>query len=175
VFFRGVSFILDWEIGLFNGITFFYRMVFDWVCLLFMGSVLFISSCVFKYRSEYIGHDYNKVRFGLMVFLFVLSMVLLIISPNFIRVILGWDGLGFVSYCLVVYYINYKSNSAGIITVLTNRLGDCGLIICVSLFLCFGRLEFFNLLRQGGGLGLMIGLGCFLAAITKRAQVPFSA
>ena len=136
---------------------------------------MFISSCVFKYRSEYIRHDFGKVRFGLVVFLFVLSILLLIVSPNFVRVILGWDGLGLVSYCLVIYYMNYKSGSAGMITVLTNRFGDCGLIICVSLFLCFGRLEFFGMLCDGSFLGLIISLGCLLAAITKRAQVPFSA
>jgi NADH-ubiquinone oxidoreductase chain 5 len=140
-----------------------------------MAAVLFISSCVFKYREEYMSHDFRKVRFGILVFLFVLSMVFLIVSPNFIRVILGWDGLGLVSYCLVVYYMNYKSNAAGIITVLTNRLGDSGLIICVSLFLCYGRLEFIRRFFDYRVLSLFIGLGCFLAAVTKRAQVPFSA
>ena len=83
--------------------------------------------------------------------------------------------MGLVSYCLVVYYMNYKSNSAGMITVLTNRLGDSGLIICISLFLCFGSLEFIRAFLNVGALGVTIGLGCFLAAVTKSAQVPFSA
>jgi len=51
--------------------------------------VMLISSCVFKYSKEYMGHDGRKVRFGLLVFLFVLSMIFLVISPNFVSVILG--------------------------------------------------------------------------------------
>jgi hypothetical protein len=45
-------------------------------------------------------------RFILLVLIFVLSMVFLIIRPNIIRILLGWDGLGLVSYCLVIYYQN---------------------------------------------------------------------
>jgi NADH-ubiquinone oxidoreductase chain 5 len=56
------------------------------------------------YRDDYIHGDVNINRFILLVLIFVLSMMFLIIRPNIIRILLGWDGLGLVSYCLVIYY-----------------------------------------------------------------------
>jgi len=79
------------------------------------------------------------VRFILIVFLFVLSMLLLIYSPNIIRILLGWDGLGLVSYCLVIYYQNVKSSNAGILTILSNRIGDVAILLTISWILNFGN------------------------------------
>jgi len=59
---------------------------------------------VIFYRKEYIRRDENINRFIILVLIFVLSIKLLIISPNLIRILLGWDGLGIVSYCLVIYF-----------------------------------------------------------------------
>jgi len=55
----------------------------------------------------------------------------LVISPNLIRILLGWDGLGMVSFCLVVFYQNKKSYSSGLVTVILNRLGDLFIIISI--------------------------------------------
>jgi NADH:ubiquinone oxidoreductase subunit 5 (subunit L)/multisubunit Na+/H+ antiporter MnhA subunit len=57
----------------------------------------FISSLVNFYRDDYIQGDLNINRFILMVLLFVLSMMFIIIRPNMISILLGWDGLGLVS------------------------------------------------------------------------------
>jgi NADH-ubiquinone oxidoreductase chain 5 len=51
-------------------------------------------------------------------------MMFLIIIPNTIRILLGWDGLGLVSYCFVIYYRNVRSHNAGMLTVLSNRISD---------------------------------------------------
>lgn len=58
-------------------------------------------------------------------------MVFLVISPNLIRILLGWDGLGIVSFCLVVFYQNKKSYSSGFVTVVLNRMGDLFIIISI--------------------------------------------
>ena len=63
----------------------------------------------------------------------------MIIRPNLIIILLGWDGLGLVSYCLVIYYQNVKSSNAGIITVLSNRVGDVAILLGISWILNFGR------------------------------------
>jgi NADH-ubiquinone oxidoreductase chain 5 len=57
--------------------------------LIFISFVLLISSLVIYYREEYMAGDYNINRFILLVLIFVLSMILLIISPNLIRILLG--------------------------------------------------------------------------------------
>jgi NADH-ubiquinone oxidoreductase chain 5 len=68
----------------------------------------------------------------MLVLMFVVSILFLIISPNMVRILLGWDGLGLVSYCLVIYYQNVKSYSAGMLTVLSNRIGDVALLMVIA-------------------------------------------
>lgn len=74
----------------------------------------------------------------MLVLLFVISMIIIIIRPNLIRILLGWDGLGLVSYCLVIYYQNIKSYNSGIITAISNRIGDVGLLISIAWILNYG-------------------------------------
>jgi NADH-ubiquinone oxidoreductase chain 5 len=82
--------------------------------------------------------DKRKRRFTLIVYLFVLSILFLIISPNLVSILLGWDGLGLVSYCLVIYYQNEKSANAGITTILSNRIGDVAILIRIAWVINFG-------------------------------------
>jgi NADH-ubiquinone oxidoreductase chain 5 len=93
---------------------------------------LFISSLVIYYSKDYISEDLFINRFIILVLLFVFSIMIIILSPNLIRILLGWDGLGLVSYCLVIYYQNVKSYNAGILTALSNRLGDVALLISIA-------------------------------------------
>ncbi len=57
--------------------------------LIFISFVLIISSLVIFYRKEYISSDYKINRFIILVLIFVISIILLIISPNLIRILLG--------------------------------------------------------------------------------------
>jgi len=97
-----------------------------------------ISSLVIFYRKEYISSDKTINRFILLVLIFVLSIILLIIRPNLIRILLGWDGLGLVSYCLVIYFQNIKSYNAGILTAISNRIGDVLILLSIAWILNFG-------------------------------------
>lgn len=97
-----------------------------------MRFVLFISSIVILYSEEYMYGDQNLNRFIILVVLFVFSMMMIIISPNLISILLGWDGLGLVSFLLVIFYQNIKSLNAGIITALFNRLGDVAILLSIS-------------------------------------------
>ena len=80
-----------------------------------------------------INQNFN--RFMLLVLGFVISILLIILSPNIIRILLGWDGLRLVSYCLVIYYQNEVRFNFGIVTVLINRIGDVIILISVGLIL----------------------------------------
>jgi len=148
----------------------------DWMSLMFMRFVLFISSIVIFYRKEYIKGDLNKNRFILLVVIFVFSIMCIIISPNLIRILLGWDGLGLVSYCLVIYYQNVKRFNAGILTALSNRVGDVALLIAIAWILNYGSWNFIfylDIIKNDWVIELVSWL-ILLAAITKRAQIPFS-
>ena len=136
---------------------------------------MLISSIVLFYRGSYISEDARKDRFMFLVLLFVLSIVLLIIRPNLVSILLGWDGLGLVSYCLVIYYQNEKSNNAGILTALSNRVGDVAILLRIFLMFDIGRwsyIFYLGLIKEKGF--VVCGSLVVLAAITKRAQIPFS-
>nr|YP_009433277.1 NADH dehydrogenase subunit 5 [Carcinocoris binghami]AGO28046.1 NADH dehydrogenase subunit 5 [Carcinocoris binghami] len=165
---------LDWEFFGFNSCMFGMTFIFDWMSLLFTGCVFIISSMVIFYSHSYMLNDKYKVRFYFMVILFVLSMFMMIISPNLVSILLGWDGLGLVSYCLVVYFQNYKSYSAGMLTILTNRLGDVAILISIAWMLNFGSWHFVfytHILEQWS---VYLVLLIILAGFTKSAQIPFS-
>jgi NADH-ubiquinone oxidoreductase chain 5 len=106
--------------------------LFEWISLLFISFVFFISSLVILYSDDYMFGDLNIVRFIMLALMFVISMIFLIISPKVISILLGWDGLGLVSYLLVIYYQNVRSYGAGILTVLSSRIGDVALLIVIA-------------------------------------------
>nr|WEG22896.1 NADH dehydrogenase subunit 5 [Gilpinia sp.] len=150
--------------------------LFDWMSLIFMGTVLFISSIVILYSKSYMMDDLNLNRFILLLILFVFSMMMMIISPNLISILLGWDGLGLISYCLVIYYQNVKSYNAGMLTVLSNRIGDIFLLLSISWMMNFGGWNFYfymEFLKNNDHM-LMISLMILVASFTKSAQIPFS-
>nr|YP_010414782.1 NADH dehydrogenase subunit 5 [Mythimna unipuncta]URT60136.1 NADH dehydrogenase subunit 5 [Mythimna unipuncta] len=168
--------LLEWEIISFNSMTIIMSILLDWMSLLFMMFVFLISSVVIYYSKSYMSSELNLMRFIILVLLFVFSMMLLIISPNIISILLGWDGLGLVSYCLVIYYQNLKSYNAGMLTALSNRIGDVFILMVISWMMNYGSwnyifyLEFMNNDWEMNMIGSLI----ILAAMTKSAQIPFS-
>lgn len=170
------SIFIEWEVVSINSLNVVITLLFDWISLVFISFVLLISSLVIYYRKEYMAGDYNINRFIILVLIFVFSIMLLIIRPNLIRILLGWDGLGLVSYCLVIYFQNVKSYNAGILTALSNRIGDVALLLAIAWILNFGRWNYiFYIEIIFNSMELKI-IGCLilLAAMTKRAQIPFS-
>lgn len=173
---KNLVYFIEWEVVSLNSISIVITLLFDWISLLFISFVLIIASLVIFYRKEYISRDENINRFIILVLIFVLSIILLIISPNLIRILLGWDGLGLVSYCLVIYFQNIKSYNAGILTALSNRIGDVALLLAIAWILNYGSWNYIFYLEiiQNEFEIIIIGALVILAAITKRAQIPFS-
>nr|YP_010713112.1 NADH dehydrogenase subunit 5 [Oscinella pusilla]WDA93978.1 NADH dehydrogenase subunit 5 [Oscinella pusilla] len=169
-------YFLEWEVIFLNSTSIVMTFLFDWMSLLFMSFVLLISSLVIFYSMEYMMSDMNINRFILLVLMFVMSMMLLIISPNLISILLGWDGLGLVSYCLVIYFQNIKSYNAGMLTALSNRIGDVALLLAIAWMLNYGSWNyvFYLELMKSDMEMLIIGSLVMLAAMTKSAQIPFS-
>nr|WJW73795.1 NADH dehydrogenase subunit 5 [Pseudomicrodon sp.] len=172
-----LSVFLEWEIVSVNSSSIVMTFLFDWMSLLFMSFVLLISSLVVYYSSDYMMGDKFINRFIMLIMMFVLSMMLLIISPNLISILLGWDGLGLVSYCLVIYFNNFKSYNAGMLTVLSNRIGDVMLLMAIAWMMNYGSWNYIFYLEymQNDYCMNIIGTLVVLAAMTKSAQIPFSA
>nr|UPI55371.1 NADH dehydrogenase subunit 5 [Manocoreus sp.] len=176
LFFLSIDYMIfmDWEILTVNSCCITMTLLFDWMSLLFMGSVMFISCMVVFYSDNYMSDDINKLRFLILVLLFILSMIFMIISPNLISILLGWDGLGLVSYCLVIYFQNCKSYNAGMLTILTNRIGDVAILLGIAWLLNNGSFNFlfYNFYFMDWGYILLFFMT--LAGFTKSAQIPFS-
>lgn len=169
VYYFNLRVLIEWLIFSFNSLNVEIILLIDWISLLFIRIIFLISSIIIVYRHSYIGGEKFIRRFVYLVILFIFSIIIIIISPNIIRIIFGWDGLGLVSYCLVIFYQNYMSYNSGIVTVLCNRIGDVGLLIVISLLMIRGRWNLWLIKRS-----LIILIFLFLAAVTKRAQIPFS-
>ena len=89
-------------------------------------------------------------------------MVILIFMGRLVGALIGWDGLGVTSFLLVIYYKNRKSLGSGMITALTNRLGDCFFLLILGIFF-YSRNYYY-----------LITVLLLFTSITKRAQIPFS-
>lgn len=146
--------LLDWEI-----------LVNIWN-LLFLIIVVVIRRRVLIFSFAYI----NRIAVGNFIILyvrFIISILWLIINNNFYWIMFGWDGLGVVSFLLIVFYINNESINNGLFTLFQNRLGD----IFFVLFL-LGRINFLIWNNNMVTVGLVVLL---IGSCVKRAQFPFNA
>nr|QQQ88497.1 NADH dehydrogenase subunit 5 [Hyalella tiwanaku] len=164
--------ILDWEIMMFNSSSITMSILIDWMSLIFLSTVMTITASICLFSSYYMREEMNKIRFMLLLMLFVASMIFLIISPNLISLLLGWDGLGLTSYALVIYYQNESACNAGMLTLLSNRIGDVCILMVIGVLSYAGSWNFFCMETTEYK---MICFFIVLAAMTKSAQIPFSA
>ena len=127
------------------------------------------------FRKSYIKNSPFHRGFHLLVLRFIISILILIVSPNIVRIILGWDGLGITSFFLVIFYKRNKSINAGILTALRNRVGDALILISIAIRINFSsqRLIFINMIFTNNSLILISSL--ILSSLTKSAQIPFRA
>lgn len=171
VFYTNSSFILSFYIfrTLFSDtkVTF----LLDSISIPFMRVVLSISTIIIIYSYNYMS-PYSKPSYFLwLTVLFVTSMILVILIPNLFFAMLGWDGLGLVSFFLIVYYQNQSSIVSGVFTLLINRVGD-RLFLCtlIVIFYTFPDFTFFTSdLPRSFLVSFLV-----LTFMTKRALYPFS-
>lgn len=164
--------LLEWTMATISRTPITITIVVDPTGLLFSCVVLFISGNVLIFSTVYIKEDVFINRFTILVLLFILSINLLIFIPHFIVLLIGWDGLGITSFILVIYYQNPKSLAAGMLTALTNRIGDVILLLSIAWTINQGHWYIINIWSRNMISWQIISI--ILAAITKSAQIPFS-
>lgn len=147
------------------------RFLFDWISLSFIRVVLLISTIIIVYSFNYMAPYSKSIYFLWLTVMFVVSMLLVIRMSNLFFTMLGWDGLGLISFFLIVYYQNQSSIVSGIFTLLINRLGDGFYLF--SLVLIFYFYPDFTSIRSSVSFYFMTGF-LVLTFITKRALYPFS-
>lgn len=166
--------VIHWRVVVWQQHGLELPLVIDFIRVVFAATVSLIARQVYIFSSSYIVAEKHSVRFHLLVLRFVFSMYTLIFVPHLVFVLLGWDGLGITSYLLVIYFNSRKSFNAGLLTALTNRLGDRAILILIATFAQAGSLSY-GLTNSLAMPGLWPMPLLIFAACTKRAQLPFSA
>jgi len=167
--------IIEWEVMKISSSVIYLTFIIDSMSLYFIRLVRLVSGSVIIFSSSYIITEKFFSRFIFLVFIFIMSIFLLILSPNIISLLLGWDGLGVTSYLLVIFYQRNKSYNAGILTALTNRLGDVGLLVSISLIIYLGSWTYLYLNVNNRIFSQILVYLIIISACTKSAQIPFSA
>jgi len=168
----GSRIFFEWFFLQILSVNFNFVIFFDIYSLLFLFGVSLIRIRVIIFRKSYILREKFLGRFNLLVLIFICRMYLLILSPNLVRMLLGWDGLGLRSYLLVIYYSSQKSFNSGIITAISNRVGDLLILFTLSCYLLNFSYDFIRVSLKSRKFWFLV---IIVAASTKSAQIPFSA
>jgi NADH-quinone oxidoreductase subunit L len=161
----------------------------DPLTTLMMLVVTFVSLMVHVYTIGYMHDDPGYQRFFSYISLFTFSMLMLVMSNNFLQLFFGWEAVGLVSYLLIgFWYTKETAIYANLKAFLVNRVGDFGFILGIGLVLAhFGSLDYATVFAKAPSLAnetitiwpdtpwmlmTVIGLLLFVGAMGKSAQVP---
>nr|YP_009331663.1 NADH dehydrogenase subunit 5 [Paraleonnates uschakovi]APG32416.1 NADH dehydrogenase subunit 5 [Paraleonnates uschakovi] len=172
VCFNMETILIEWEIMNTGTTQISLPIIIDPHGMIFLSTVSIITSSVLQFSKFYMKEEKFQDRFIILVMLFVVSMMFMIIFPHAMTLLMGWDGLGITSFVLVIYYQTPKSLGAGLITALTNRVGDVMLLISIAYLLNQGQWLIINIWSDPFYKWLISLIT--IAAMTKSAQVPFS-
>lgn len=159
----------------------------DGLTAMMMCVVTFVSLMVHVYTIGYMEEDEGYNRFFAYISLFTFSMLMLVMSNNFLQLFFGWEAVGLVSYLLIgFWYTRPTAIFANLKAFLVNRVGDFGFILGIGLIVAYaGTLNYTEAFAKSGELGgLPFGLGTdwrlitviciclFIGAMGKSAQFP---
>ncbi len=151
--------------------------------------VTFVSLMVHIYTIGYMHDDPGYQRFFSYISLFTFSMLMLVMSNNFLQLFFGWEAVGLVSYLLIgFWYTRPSAIFANLKAFLVNRVGDFGFLLGIGLIAAYtGSLNYGEVFAQGqklastqvelfqGAPWALITIICiclFIGAMGKSAQVP---
>ncbi len=127
-----------------GGNAFEIGFLVDRLSALMMLVVTFVSLMVHVYTIGYMAGDPGYQRFFSYISLFTFSMLMLVMSNNFLQLFFAWEAVGLVSYLLIgFWYTRPSANHASLKAFLVNRVGDLGFLLGVALVLVhFGSLDY---------------------------------
>ncbi len=158
----------------------------DGLTAMMMVVVTFVSLMVHIYTIGYMEEDPGYQRFFAYISLFTFSMLMLVMSNNFLQLFFGWEAVGLVSYLLIGFWFKRPTATfANMKAFLVNRVGDFGFILGIGLLLAYGgSLNYGEVFAKGGELAKltfpgtdwgMLTVACiclFIGAMGKSAQFP---
>jgi NADH-quinone oxidoreductase subunit L len=192
--------LMDWIV--IGNINVPFGFVADQVSVTMMSVVTIVSTMVHIHSIGYMDHDKAFNRFYSYLSAFVFSMMILVMSDNFLGLFIGWEGVGLCSWLLIGFWYHkadvektddmykspfstlspYSSISPGYAAneaFIMNRVADLGMLIGIFLiFWNIGSLQYDVVFAQIGslnhGLVVTIAIFLFIGAMGKSAQFPFN-
>jgi len=158
----------------------------DGLTAMMMCVVTFVSLMVHIYTIGYMEEDEGYDRFFAYISLFTFSMLMLVMSNNFLQLFFGWEAVGLVSYLLIGFWFNKPSAIfANMKAFLVNRVGDFGFILGIGLLAAYtGSLNYGEIFDKSSQLAseilpgthwMLVTVICiclFIGAMGKSAQFP---
>jgi NADH-quinone oxidoreductase subunit L len=152
-------------------------MMVDGLSVMMLLVVTIISLLVHIYSTDYVAGDRRYTHFFAFLSLFTASMLTLVIADNTLMLICAWELVGVCSFALIGHWWEEKPNSdAALKAFLTNRVGDMGLLVGVSIlyFAADKSFDIINLneMANSGAIGhstLLIGALCLTAAVMSKS------
>jgi len=161
----------------------------DPLTALMMVVVTFVSLMVHVYTIGYMADDPGYQRFFSYISLFTFSMLMLVMSNNFLQLFFGWEAVGLVSYLLIGFWFKRPTAIyANLKAFLVNRVGDFGFVLGIGLvFAYFGTLRYAEVFAAAPGMAattiellpgspwMLMTVVCiclFIGAMGKSAQFP---
>jgi NADH-quinone oxidoreductase subunit L len=180
--------LYTWTVA--DGVKFDIGFLIDRLTVTMMLVVTFVSLMVHVYTIGYMAEDPGYQRFFAYISLFTFSMLMLVMSNNFLQLFFGWEAVGLVSYLLIgFWYTRPTAIYANLKAFLVNRVGDFGFLLGIGLVLAyFGSMNYAevfahpDLLKLAGTtISILPGsptvitaacIGLFIGAMGKSAQFP---
>src|SRR5213595_3476825 len=130
----------------------------DGLTAMMMAVVSFVSLMVHIYTIGYMEEDPGYQRFFSYISLFTFSMLMLVMSNNFLQLFFGWEAVGLVSYLLIgFWYTKPTAIFANLKAFLVNRVGDFGFILGIGLIVAFaGTLNYGEAFAKAPELAKMV-------------------
>ena len=179
--------VYTWMVS--DGLRFEVGFLVDHLTVMMMTVVTGVSLAVHVYTIGYMHDDPGYQRFFSYISLFTFSMLMLVMSNNFMQLFFGWEAVGVVSYLLIGFW--YKKETAifaNLKAFLVNRVGDFGFILGIAAIVMYaGSLDYQEVFEQapqmanqsisilGGAEWQLMTVICillFIGAMGKSAQVP---
>jgi NADH-quinone oxidoreductase subunit L len=155
-----------------------FGFVVDEVSVIMMVTVTLVSTIVHIYSIGYMDHDKSFNRFFSYLSAFVFSMMILVMSDNFVGLFIGWEGVGLCSWLLIgFWYHKHSASWAANEAFIMNRIADLGMLM--GLFLIYwnvGSFQYDDVFASVKGMDPVllatIGMFLFIGAMGKSAQFP---
>lgn len=155
-----------------------WEFLFDQLTVSMFIPVLYISTLIHIFSTDYMAEDPHNQRFFSYLSLFTFFMLLLVSGANYFVMFVGWEGIGVVSYLLInFWFTRLQANKAAILAFTMNRVGDMGLSIgFFAIFALFGSLDYGTVYSLAPFMNetaiTIIGLLLLTGAMAKSAQIP---